>query len=100
MHTISYYFQALQALDPKSTGKIHVEVFRRILDNFCFKLSAEQFKHVLASVNILDGDMVDYLSFIESFRERDLNMEVECIDNSKVKTILAYIPSILSGFFS
>ena len=50
--------------------------FRRVLDNFCFKLTDAQFKHLKASLVLVPEGMVDYVAYMDSFTQ-PVPMELE-----------------------
>ncbi|CAH1799481.1 unnamed protein product [Owenia fusiformis] len=58
---------ALCAFDRKNNGRISKGDFRSVLDNFCFKLSDKQFKHILSGILPEGESQVDYPLFLENY---------------------------------
>ena len=56
----------MQALDTNGSGNIKIPAFRRILDNFCFKLTDAQFKHYMSGVPTHADGTVDCSNFVET----------------------------------
>ena len=54
-----------------NTGNILLPDFRRVLDNFCCKLTDAQFKHVASKLPMNRNGSVDYVNYIESFKLSD-----------------------------
>ena len=63
--------QALQAFDRSGSGFIDVRDFRRLLDNFCFKMTEKQFKHFRTKLGVLKDNSIDYTQFLEQFKDVD-----------------------------
>ena len=71
LYIVFFLLQALQALDRAGTGFIDVRDFRRILDNFCFKMSNKQFKHFRGKLGVNKDNSMDYTFFLQSFKDVD-----------------------------
>ncbi len=61
------HFQALQAFDRECTGKVTCSDFRRVLDNFCFKLSDDQFKELAQHMTLDEAGKLLYAAFLDTF---------------------------------
>ncbi|EDV26886.1 uncharacterized protein TRIADDRAFT_54259 [Trichoplax adhaerens] len=62
--------RALEAFDVDENERIGVKRFRRVLENFCFRLTDPQFKHVLRRLNV-SGDLVPYREAISTLSKSD-----------------------------
>ena len=60
--------QAFQAFDKESTGRIHVTDLRRLLDNFCFKMTNSQYKAFAATLPVNTESLVDYTAMLDNIR--------------------------------
>ena len=67
MQLLGCIFQAFQAFDRDYTGRIKCTDFRRVLDNFCFKLTNKQFKEVTIVLSVFSDGSVDYFAFLDNF---------------------------------
>ncbi|XP_033107844.1 EF-hand calcium-binding domain-containing protein 6-like isoform X2 [Anneissia japonica] len=65
---------AFGAFDREKRGRVDASQFRRILDNFCFKLTNKQFKALMAQVKVHTDCSINYSAFLEEFTtsEQDL----------------------------
>lgn len=59
--------QAFLAFDEEKKGDIPTADFKRILDNFCFKTSASNFKAILGKCSVTENGRVDYAAFLTTF---------------------------------
>ena len=71
-------FQALQAFDKKSSGYIDVSDFRRLMDNFCFRMTNKQFKHLKGKLSVNADNSMDYTVFLEQFKDPDPEVRIAC----------------------
>jgi Ca2+-binding EF-hand superfamily protein len=55
------------AFDKEETGRVNASEFRRVLDNFCFKMTDEQFKGLMNKIKVEGDNMVDYEAFLSTF---------------------------------
>lgn len=60
------FLQAFLSFDKEAIGHISFSDFRRILDNFCFKMTEPQFKMLCRSIPLSPQGGVDYQRFIDS----------------------------------
>uniref|UniRef100_F6TMY0 EF-hand domain-containing protein n=1 Tax=Ciona intestinalis TaxID=7719 RepID=F6TMY0_CIOIN len=65
---------AFRAFDRLQTGLVKVVDFRRLLDNFCFKLTDKQFRGVLLKCRITGGSvssnkMINWIVFLQDFSQ-------------------------------
>ncbi|XP_076811807.1 EF-hand calcium-binding domain-containing protein 6-like [Clavelina lepadiformis] len=66
---------AFRAFDRAQTGLIKIADFRRLLDNFCFRLTDKQFKGVLGKCRISGGSltnsskMINWIVFLQDFSQ-------------------------------
>ncbi|XP_022111865.1 EF-hand calcium-binding domain-containing protein 6-like [Acanthaster planci] len=58
---------AFGAFDKGKSGRITAPQLRRVLDNFCFKLTDKQFKHLMTKVRLHSDLTLSYLAFLEEF---------------------------------
>ena len=65
---VMYIFamQAFQAFDKQCTGRIHSSDLRRLLDNFCFKMTTDQYKTFLGTLTVSADGQVDYTGMMEN----------------------------------
>lgn len=59
--------QAFGAFDKEKRGRIGPSEFRRVLDNFCFKLTDKQFKFLLTKVKVNEDLSINYAAFLDDF---------------------------------
>ena len=59
--------QAFGAFDKDKRGRISAPELRRVLDNFCFKLTDKQFKHLMTKIRVNSDLTVSYIAFLEEF---------------------------------
>ena len=85
--------QAFQAFDKDSTGRIHTTDLRRLLDNFCFKMTNAQFKKFAATLPTNEEGLVDYAGMLDDIRGPTSDMGVS------VPATLLYQDQLLSGAF-
>ena len=83
-------FQAFKSFDPDYTGQIAATNFRSILDQFCFKLTDVQFKHIANQYGTQGRGIIEYTNFIDSFQDPDpevsLNWQYGLIHNVYIST--------------
>ncbi len=60
-------YQAFGAFDKDKSGRVSAPEFRRILDNFCFKLSDKQFKLLMSKVKVHSDLTISYPAFLGEF---------------------------------
>ncbi|XP_071791136.1 EF-hand calcium-binding domain-containing protein 6-like [Asterias amurensis] len=58
---------AFGAFDKDKRGRISAPELRRVLDNFCFKLTDKQFKHLMTKIRVNSDLTVSYMAFLEEF---------------------------------
>ena len=68
------FTQGFRAFDRAQTGNVNVADFRRLLDNFCFKLTDKQFRAVLAKCKITSASnsndkLVNWIVFLHDFSQ-------------------------------
>uniref|UniRef100_W5ND49 EF-hand calcium binding domain 6 n=1 Tax=Lepisosteus oculatus TaxID=7918 RepID=W5ND49_LEPOC len=59
--------KAFAAFDTSGSGTVSALEFRRVLDQFCFKLSDQQFRHLLGKVKVNRDRTVDWKDFLSCF---------------------------------
>ena len=70
----NFEFQGFRAFDRAQTGTVSVSDFRRLLDNFCFKMTDKQFRAVLAKCKITTASnnstkLVNWIVFLHEFSQ-------------------------------
>ncbi|XP_066505719.1 EF-hand calcium-binding domain-containing protein 6 [Hoplias malabaricus] len=65
-HTL---FKAFEVFDQAKKGKVTQPDFRRVLDNFCVRLSDVQYRKLLAKLSVKYGEetLVDWKHFLQTF---------------------------------
>ncbi|XP_071941657.1 EF-hand calcium-binding domain-containing protein 6-like [Antedon mediterranea] len=74
MENLGVLMAAFGAFDREKRGRVDASQFRRILDNFCFKLTNKQFKALMAQLKVNQDLTINYQAFLEDFNtsEQDL----------------------------
>lgn len=73
-----FHFQALTAFDKDRTGQIKASDFRRVLDNFVFKMTDPQFRHLMSKVQSSTGGMVEYPMFMDYYSHDEQKVGTSC----------------------
>lgn len=72
---------AFGAFDRDKIGRIAATDFRRVLDNFCFKLSDKQFKLLMSKVKVHSDLTISYPAFLDDFSANEQEMAETWIDS-------------------
>ncbi|XP_023929939.1 EF-hand calcium-binding domain-containing protein 6 [Lingula anatina] len=67
---------AFTAFDKDKTGVIGTADFRRVLDNFCFKMTDAQYRHLMSRMSAQGDNTVSYPDFMDYFKQ-DTQQESE-----------------------
>nr|XP_033808962.1 EF-hand calcium-binding domain-containing protein 6 isoform X2 [Geotrypetes seraphini] len=86
--------KAFTEFDKESTGTIMPLEFRHILDNFCAKLTDNQFGYLLTKVKVNDDTSVDWKAFLNNFSFYDTETATDWVKKVQKVTQLKSKPEL------
>ncbi|XP_062424890.1 EF-hand calcium-binding domain-containing protein 6 [Rhea pennata] len=99
-------YKAFSIFDKEDTGVIKTLEFRQVLDHFCFKLSDEQFKHLLKKLKLCEDLTVNWKIFLENIEFHSETKEGQKVTLPKSswelskKGILSRIQEVVTACFN
>ncbi|PIK51186.1 putative EF-hand calcium-binding domain-containing protein 6 [Apostichopus japonicus] len=86
---VSVLQAAFGAFDKEKRGRIGPSEFRRVLDNFCFKLTGKQFKFLLTKVKVNEDLSINYPAFLDDFSANEQELAQNWIESFQNKEMQA-----------
>ncbi|XP_071389136.1 EF-hand calcium-binding domain-containing protein 6 [Centroberyx affinis] len=101
-------YKAFSVFDPCGTGTVEVLDFRRVLENFCTRLSDNQYRYMLNKLELnWEQHTINWKAFLNKFKPPSPLMSGRCLDQgtkarsptetSRITEVLRRIQEVVSG---
>ncbi|XP_030006563.1 EF-hand calcium-binding domain-containing protein 6-like [Sphaeramia orbicularis] len=82
-----YLYKAFSAFDQSETGTVRALDFRKILENFCARLSDKQYKHMLTKLELnCESCTVNWKNFLNNFQSQRQLISEKCLSRTSQRS--------------